>query len=175
MREYNRGFMLEPFQKTLKEKCRLSDKQLRMATKIARGAELWCMSGVVWWGAAVLLGLGGLGLHALGVGIPVVAGTGALIFGGAMAAKSVLLQWGFHALHGKGVDEQVKRGLKPAQAPSASPKQEAAPASPLSKIVPACQAFNIKAKERIVEILATLPHPSQKRDKLKAAGPRLRL
>ena len=163
--------MLADVKNPLKDKIRLSDRQLRWGTRFARAAEIWCMSGVLWWGAAVALGLGALGLHALGLGIPAVAGTGALIFGAAMTAKSVVLQWGFHVMHGKGVEAQVKRGLKPAPAPEKTPEA----ASPISKIAPACRAFNAKAKERLLEIVSTLPHPTQKRDRLKAESPRLRL
>ena len=162
--------MLKDIKNPLKDKIHLSDKQLRWGTRFARAAELWCMSGVIWWGGAVALGLGALGLHALGLGIPAVAGTGALIFGAAMAAKSVVLQWGFHKLQGKGEEAQVKRGLKPAPSPAAKPA--AASASPISKIGPACLAFNAKAKERILQIVATLPHPAQKRDRLKTADTR---
>lgn len=167
--------MLNQFVKTLKEKCHLSDGKLRVLTKSARAAELWCTSGVVFWGGAVVLGLAALGLQAVGVPIPASVGLSSIIFGAFMAAKSVALRHGFRFLHHKGQQEQEKRGLnKPAAAPAKTPAPKIF-AAPAAKIAPACRAFNAKAKQKIVGMLATMPHPSYKRDKLKAAGFRIRM
>jgi hypothetical protein len=162
--------MLNDLKDTLKDKFRLSDKQLKTATKLAKGAEWWCASGVAFWGGAVVLGLAVLGLQALGLGIPTAIGMSTLIFGAVMAAKSVVLQQAFRALHKKGVTEQQNRlTAKGLPTPSA-----VEPALRLAKVLPARAAFNIKVKE----FIALLPHPGapgQRKREASAANSRLRL
>lgn len=164
--------MLDSLKTAIRNKCRLSDKQLHVATKLARAAELWCSSGVLFWGGAVVLGLVALGLQAVGVGIPAAVGMSSLIFGTFMAAKSVALRHGFRFLHKKGLAVQEKRGIK---ARAASATKFPLSLSAVSKVAPMCAAFNTKARERILEVLASLPHPTPKNGKARAAGPGVRL
>lgn len=96
-----------------KDKFHLSDKQLRTASTAARAAELWCTSGVWFWGAGVALGVGAIGLQCVGVPIPASVGVSSIVFGVVMAGKSVVLQQGFRALHKKCQAEMEKRHLVP--------------------------------------------------------------
>ncbi len=164
-----------PFKETILAKCHLSDRQLHVATSFARGAELWCASGVLFWGGGVALGLGVLGLKAAGIAVPFAgaAGVSSIVFGVAMAAKSVVLQKAFHALHQKGLRtiEQRKAEKAPLLTVAASP-------APSLMRAAHSRLASFNAKARFIKALALLPHPTQSRARTKAAapgGPRLPL
>jgi hypothetical protein len=127
--------MLNDLKNFAKNKIHLSDKHLSAATKLARGAEIWCASGVLFWGIPVALGLGALGLQALGLGVPAIVGVSTIAFGAAMAGKSLVLQQVFRALHKKGksaLESRATAGAEPV-GPTGPRIQSAAKPAPASK------------------------------------------
>jgi hypothetical protein len=164
--------MQESVKQDSRTRWRLSDRQLHAATKLMRGAELWCASGVLFWGAGLLLGGGVLGLKAVGVAVPAAIGVSSLVFSGVMAAKSVVLRQAFRKLHKKGLAAIEKRGQKPLPQPTPSE----APTKPFFHVARPRRSFNAKAQ--IAAALSRLPHPGQQRSRTKIAspgGPRLPL
>lgn len=151
--------MLNDLKNFAKNKTHLSDRQLSVATRLARGAELWCASGIVWWGGAVVLGLGALGLQAVGIGIPVTIGVSTLAFGVVMAGKSVVLQQAFRALHKKGVSALENRAVVH-PGPTGPKIRLPAKTGPVAKLAAAqalCKSFNDKVSvEKLVEYFRDL-------------------
>ncbi|TAL33678.1 MAG: hypothetical protein EPN97_09155 [Alphaproteobacteria bacterium] len=153
--------MLNDLKNFAKNKIHLSDKQLSAATKLARGAEIWCASGVLFWGIPVALGLGALGLQALGVGIPAIIGVSTIAFGAAMAGKSLVLQQVFRALHKKGKSALENRAAKAEPMGPTGPKIAlVARPAPAAKPSPASvlrNTFNEKVSvEKLVEYFREL-------------------
>ncbi|MEZ0223831.1 MAG: hypothetical protein ACAH83_04700 [Alphaproteobacteria bacterium] len=167
--------MLNELKNFAKNKIHLSDKQLSAATKLARGAEIWCASGIVFWGIPVAIGLGALGLQAIGVGIPAVVGISTITFGAVMAAKSVVLQQVFRALHKKGKTALDGRASAKAPAGPTGPKiplvaAKIAPAAKPSPAAALCKTFNEKVSvDKLVEYFRELRE--KKPAKLKASLP----
>lgn len=167
--------MLNELKNFAKNKLHLSDKQLSAATKLARGAEIWCASGIVFWAGAVALGLGVLGLQALGFGIPTVIGVSTLAFGAVMAGKSLVLQQVFRKLHKAGVSALENRQVEAAKVGPTGPRiqiatAKIAPAAMPSPVAVLSKTFNEKVSvEKLVEYFRELRAP--KSPKLKHSLP----
>lgn len=128
----------------LKTRLTPSDKALERIAKYARWAKWYNTSGVWMWATVAAVGLGALGLQAVGVPIPVVIGFSTVTFGAAMAAKSYAMHFVSGYVEKKAREESNKRmiakGIEPPPAP----------ASPLPSIT---KTFNPQAILRRMQTL----------------------
>jgi hypothetical protein len=155
--------------KTLKEKFnklgqvlslrKLQDKHLHLISKVSKVSSLLAGGHALLWVGIGVVGGVALGLHAMGLAVPAIVGTGTLIIGGVFAVKSFVFNRGLKALHKhcESIIETRRSGAKPVvpnpvPAPAAESKVSATP--------PLANSFEPATTNKPPETPATPPAPA---------------
>jgi hypothetical protein len=134
----------------LKDRMRLSDKQLDTAIRWSKRLSVVSTSGAGVWGGVAIVGSAALLLNAAGAGIPAIIGVSTVVTGSLLALKAIAVRSLYKLIHRKSVKAKETRTREreakaTALAPSvtqgfnneASPQQDNALPKPASPALPA--------------------------------------